>query len=53
MTCGVRATLSTKDRIEAAAPFPGLGIMRVADALNDRADVDIAIVDLPAFLAVV
>lgn len=41
----------TRARIEAAAPFPLLGIVRVADALNDRADVDIAIVDVPAFLA--
>jgi hypothetical protein len=39
--------------IEAAAPFPRLGVMRIADALNDRARLDIATVNLPAFLSVV
>jgi len=29
------------------------GIVRIADALGDRAGVDIAIVDVPAFLSVV
>jgi hypothetical protein len=38
-------------RIEAAAPFPRLSVVRVARALRDRADVHIAIIDEPAFLA--
>ena len=42
----------TRARIEAAAPFPLLGIVRVADALNDRAGVNIAVIDFPAFLPV-
>jgi hypothetical protein len=38
-------------RIEAAAPFPRLSVVRVARALRDRANVHIAIIDEPAFLA--
>ena len=45
------ATLGS--RIEAATPFPWLGVVRIADTLNDRAGVNIAVVDLPAFLAMV
>jgi hypothetical protein len=37
--------------IETAAPFPRLGTVRIAGALHDRADVDIAVVDIPALLA--
>jgi hypothetical protein len=38
-------------RIETAVPLPRIGVMRVADAPRDRASVDIAVVDVPAFLA--
>ena len=34
--------------IKAAPPFPRLGVMRVAGAFGDRADVDIAEEDMPA-----
>jgi hypothetical protein len=40
-------------RIEAAAPFPWFGIVRIADAPDDGPDVDAATVDVPAFLMVV
>jgi hypothetical protein len=36
--------------IEAARPFSGGGIVRVADALGDRARADVAPIDVPAFL---
>jgi len=35
-------------RIEAATPFPWVGVKRVADAPRDRPDADIAIIDMPA-----
>ena len=38
-------------RIEAAPLFPRIGIVRVAGADRDRADPDVAKVDLPAFVA--
>jgi hypothetical protein len=38
-------------RIEAAAPFPLRAVVRVAGALGDRAGVDVAVIDQPAFLA--
>ena len=38
-------------RIEAAPPFPRNGVVRVAGADRDRADADVAKVDLPAFVA--
>ena len=37
--------------IEAAAPFPKVGVVRVADARGDGAGSDIAIIDLPALVA--
>jgi hypothetical protein len=37
-------------RIEAAAPAPRIGVSRVARADRDRADTDVAIVDLPGLL---
>src|ERR1700736_6068246 len=37
--------------IETARPSPWVFVMRNAGADRDRADVDIAIVDMPAFLA--
>ncbi len=39
--------------IEAAAPFPLRGVVRIADALGDRPGVDIAVKYVPAFLSVV
>ena len=42
-----------RSRIEAAAPLPSLGIVRIADALGDRTGVDIAIKYVPAFLSVI
>jgi hypothetical protein len=38
-------------RIEAAPPFPRIGVVRVAGADRDRADADVAKADLPAFVA--
>ena len=40
-------------RIEAAAPLPSIGVMRIADALGDGTDMNIAVINVPAFLAVV
>ena len=37
-----------RTRIEAAIPFPWIGVMRIADAPRDRPDADIAVVDVPA-----
>jgi|SRR5216684_3522281 len=37
-----------RTRIEAATPFPWVGVKRVADAPRDRPDADIAVVDMPA-----
>jgi hypothetical protein len=45
-----RALAWSTARIEAAAPFPGVLIMRVAGADCDRADVHVTVVDVPAFL---
>ena len=42
-----------RSRIEAAAPLPSLGIVRIADALGDRTGVDVTEEDLPAFLPVI
>jgi len=42
-----------RSRIEAAAPLPSLGIVRIADALGDRTGVDVAIKYVPAFLTVI
>jgi hypothetical protein len=39
-------------RIEAAGPFPKVGIMRVAAAHGDGAGMNVAVVDVPAILAV-
>ena len=37
-------------RIEAAAPFPRIGVVRIPDAFGNGADVHVTIVDVPAFL---
>jgi hypothetical protein len=37
-----------RSRIEAAAPLPRIGVVRIAAADRDRADTDIAVVDVPA-----
>jgi hypothetical protein len=42
-----------RSRIETAAPFPLIGVMRIAAADRDRADMHIPVVDVPAFLSVV
>ena len=39
-------------RIEAAAPFPRIGIVRIADALGNRSDMNIAVVNVPAVMTV-
>jgi hypothetical protein len=39
--------------IEAAAPFPRIGVARIAGALGNRPDVNIAVVNVPTFLSVV
>jgi hypothetical protein len=38
-------------RIEATAPLPLIGVVWIAGADRDRAGVDIAVIDVPAFLA--
>ncbi len=38
-------------RIEAAAPFPRIGVVRIPDAFGNRPDMNIAVVDVPALLA--
>jgi hypothetical protein len=35
-------------RIEAAAPFPRIGVVRIADAFGNRPDMNIAVVNVPA-----
>ena len=35
-------------RAEPAQPLPGLGRARIADALGNRADVNVAVIDVPA-----
>ncbi len=37
-------------RIEAAVPLPGIGIVRGAGTHCDRADADVTVIDVPAFL---
>jgi hypothetical protein len=37
-----------RTRIEAAIPFPWVGVKRVADAPRDRPGADVAVVDVPA-----
>jgi hypothetical protein len=46
-TCSRRA----RARIEAAAPLPLISAERIARSNRDRADVDVAIIDKPVFLA--
>jgi hypothetical protein len=45
-----RAFAWSTARIEAAAPLPRVLIMRVAGADRDRADVQVTVVDVPAFV---
>ncbi len=40
-------------RIEAAIPFPRIGVVRVSDALGNRPDMNVAVINVPAFVAVV
>jgi hypothetical protein len=40
-------------RIEPAVPFPLIGIVRIADALGNRPNVNIAEINVPAVMAVV
>jgi hypothetical protein len=47
MLAGMRA------RIEAAAPIPRIGVVRIADALGNRTDMNIAVINVPAIMAVV
>jgi hypothetical protein len=35
-----------------ATPFPWTGIVRIADALGNRAGMNVAVIDVPAFLSV-
>jgi len=39
-------------RVKTAAPFPWVGIVRIADALGNRADMNIAVINVPALLTV-
>ena len=41
-----------RTRIKTAAPFPGVGVMRIADALGNRPDMNIAVVSVPALSVV-
>jgi hypothetical protein len=49
--CAVGAFPRMRAWIETAAPLPWFVIVRVADAPNNGPDVDVAIVDVPAVLA--
>jgi hypothetical protein len=49
--CAVPIVARIAARIEAAAPFPAIGVHRVAGAFGDGANVHIAIIDEPGFLA--
>jgi hypothetical protein len=51
LRCAAGAFTRTRARIETAAPFPRLGIVRIAGTLGDRADMHVTIVDQPVFLA--
>jgi hypothetical protein len=42
-----------RPRIEPAVPFPRIGVVRIADALGNRPDMNIAVTNVPAFMAVV
>jgi hypothetical protein len=39
-------------RIEAASPFPRIGVVGIPGALGNRADVNIAVINAPALLTV-
>jgi hypothetical protein len=41
-----------RSRTEATRPFPLVGVMRVADAHGNGAGVNVAVIDVPAILAV-
>ena len=41
-----------RSRIEAAAPFPRIGVVRIAGALGNRADMNIAVVNVRALSVV-
>ena len=41
-------TRSTRWTVAYADPFPGVGIVRIADAPRDGAGVDVAVIDVPA-----
>jgi len=43
----------TRTGLKAAAPFPRVGIVRIAAALGNRPDMNIAVINVPAFMAVV
>jgi hypothetical protein len=42
-----------RTRIETAAPFPWISIVRIAGALGNRPDMNIAVINVSAVLAVV
>ncbi len=42
-----------RTRIKTAAPFPRVGIVRIAAALGNRPDMNVAVINVPAFMAVV
>jgi hypothetical protein len=42
-----------RTRIKTAAPFPGVGVMRIVDALGNRPDMNIAAINVPSLLPVV
>ena len=39
-------------RVKTAAPFPRIGVVRIAGALGNRADMNIAVVNVPALSVV-
>jgi hypothetical protein len=43
----------TRSRIEAAVPFPLIGIVRISDALGNRPDMNVTEINVPAVMAVV
>src|SRR5258706_8482716 len=41
----------TRARIEAAVPFPRVGVVRVSDALGNRPDMNVAVINVQAVMA--
>jgi hypothetical protein len=50
--CGATAAFArVGSRIETAAPFPGIGVVGISGAPRKRADMHVAVIDVPAVVA--